>query len=546
VTLDALRASLADRYTIERELGQGGMATVYLARDLKHDREVAVKVLRPDLGAVLGADRFLEEIKITARLDHPHILTLIDSGATDGMLYYVLPYVRGETLRGRLEREKQLGIEEAIGITTQIASALDYAHRQGVVHRDIKPENIMFQEGEAMLADFGIALAVKEAGGDRLTQTGLSLGTPQYMSPEQATGDRALDARSDVYSLAAVLYEMLTGDPPVTGATAQAMIAKLMTERPTRIRVVRDAVPEPVDTAIFKALAKIPADRFSGAREFVDALDAGMRPEMPTAARPSARGRTLGVLAAVAVVILAATAVATRGRGGGTTGGPAVTLNPGRQVSFVGDVRTFAVAPDDRTVAYLTPDLLRVVLFDLDGGGSQTLYTAPQGSVISDLQWSPDGARLLLTAWPYQDRVFSVPRLGGATREELRLPEVNSLSGSKVWQLEGGRWLVVGASNTFYLGTDPESVQVDGTQLAGPGSFKIPGLDAVDRPVTAHGSPIRGPRSRDRVSAASSRWTTRGRRAWRPNGPGWRRWDGARTPGTWCCPAPSATRSPTS
>src|SRR5690606_21552840 len=201
-----LATALADRYQLERELGQGGMATVYLARDLKHDREVALKVLRPELAAVLGAERFLAEIKITARLDHPHILTLIDSGAADGFLYYVLPYVRGESLRQRLIREKQLGLDEALAVTRQVASALDYAHRQGVIHRDIKPENILLQEGEAILADFGIALAVKEAGGNRLTETGLSLGTPQYMSPEQATGDRLVDARSDVYSLAAVLY----------------------------------------------------------------------------------------------------------------------------------------------------------------------------------------------------------------------------------------------------------------------------------------------------------------------------------------------------
>jgi Tol biopolymer transport system component len=480
MTLDRLTAALADRYAIERELGAGGMATVYLARDLKHDREVAVKVLRPDLGAVLGADRFLEEIKITARLDHPHILTLIDSGATEGMLYYVLPYVRGETLRGRLEREKQLGIEEAIAITKQIASALDYAHRQGVVHRDIKPENIMFQEGEAMLADFGIALAVKEAGGDRLTQTGLSLGTPQYMSPEQATGDRALDARSDLYSLAAVLYEMLTGDPPVTGATAQAMIAKLMTERPTRIRVVRDAVPESVDTAVFKALAKIPADRFSGAREFAEALDAGMRQGPSLANRPRVSGRAIAAVAAVAVVIVAATSVVMRGRGSDTAAPALAALEPGRQVSFVGNVGRFAVAPDDRTVAYLTPDQTRVMLFDLDGGGSQVLYTAPQGTTIDALQWSVDGGRLLMTAFPYNSRIFSVPRLGGVPREELLLPDINALSGSEFRQLEDGAWLVAGRSNTFYLGTDPGATRVAGTQLEGPGTFKIPGLTTVN------------------------------------------------------------------
>jgi len=272
VVPSSLADALHDRYTLERELGAGGMATVYLARDLKHDRDVALKVLRPELAAVLGAERFLQEIRISAKLDHPHILTLIDSGAVDGFLYYVLSFVRGESLRDKLNREKQLGIEEALAITKQVASALDYAHRQGVVHRDIKPENILIQEGEAVVADFGIALAVREAGGPRLTESGLSLGTPQYMSPEQATGGRELDARSDVYSLAAVVYEMLAGEPPHTGPTVQAVIAKLLTERPTRIRTVRDTVPEGVDTAVAKALAKVPVDRFAGAAEFAAAL----------------------------------------------------------------------------------------------------------------------------------------------------------------------------------------------------------------------------------------------------------------------------------
>jgi len=234
--LTRLRLALVDRYTLERELGAGGMATVYLAQDLKHDREVALKVLRPDLAAVLGAERFLQEIRISAKLDHPHILTLIESGADDGFVWYILPLVRGESLRAKLTREKQLRLEEALTITRQIASALDYAHRHGVIHRDIKPENILLHEGEAMLADFGIALAVKEAGGNRLTETGLSLGTPQYMSPEQATGEHQLDARSDIYSLGAVLYEMIAGEPPFSGATTQAVIAKLLTERPTRLR----------------------------------------------------------------------------------------------------------------------------------------------------------------------------------------------------------------------------------------------------------------------------------------------------------------------
>src|SRR5213593_4105579 len=276
-----LTAALAGRYAIERELGAGGMATVYLARDLKHDREVGLKVLRPELAAVLGAARFLQEIRISARLDHPHILTLIDSGESEGFVWYVLPYVRGESLRNKLTREQQLSIEETVRIATQVASALDYAHRHGVIQRDIKPENILLHEGEAMLADFGIALAVREAGGNRLTETGLSLGTPQYMSPEQATGEHQLDARSDIYSLGAVLYEMIAGEPPFSGATTQAVIAKLLTERPTRLRVIRSAVPPGVEEAVTRALEKTRADRFRSAAEVVDALS--RRPAEPTA-----------------------------------------------------------------------------------------------------------------------------------------------------------------------------------------------------------------------------------------------------------------------
>jgi serine/threonine-protein kinase len=280
--MSRLAAALADRYRIERQLGQGGMATVYLARDLRHDREVAIKVVHPDLGAVLGAERFLAEIKTTARLQHPHILALLDSGraagppggsGADDLLYYVMPYVQGESLRDRLVRDRQLPVPEAVRIAREVASALDYAHRQGVIHRDIKPENILLQDGQALVADFGIALAVQTAGGERMTQTGLSLGTPSYMSPEQAMGERAIDARSDIYALGAVTYEMLTGEPPFTGATVQAIVAKVMSERPTPIRTVRDTVPEPVEDAVLTALAKLPADRFATPAEFASALD---------------------------------------------------------------------------------------------------------------------------------------------------------------------------------------------------------------------------------------------------------------------------------
>jgi serine/threonine protein kinase/tetratricopeptide (TPR) repeat protein len=269
---DRLNAALAGRYQIEKQLGQGGMATVYRAQDLKHDRQVAIKVLKPELAAVLGAERFVQEIKTTAALQHPHILPLFDSGSADGFLYYVMPCIEGETLRARLEREHQLGVDEALQIATHVAGALDFAHRRGIVHRDIKPENILLQEGMPLVADFGIAVAVSTAGGDRLTETGLSLGTPAYMSPEQAAGERDLDARSDVYALACVTYEMLAGDPPFVAKNAAAIIARHMTDVAPPITTVRRNVGAAVATALARALHKAPADRYPSAGEFAAAL----------------------------------------------------------------------------------------------------------------------------------------------------------------------------------------------------------------------------------------------------------------------------------
>ncbi|MFN2316699.1 MAG: protein kinase [Gemmatimonadales bacterium] len=267
-----LHEALADRYRIERELGQGGMATVYLAEDLKHKRRVAVKVLKPELAAVLGAERFVQEITTTAALQHPHILPLFDSGTADGFLYYVMPYIQGETLRSKLDRETQLGIDEAVKITVTVADALDYAHRQGVIHRDIKPENILLHEGRPMVADFGIALALSAAAGGRMTETGLSLGTPHYMSPEQATAEKEISARSDIYSLGSVLYEMLTGNPPHTGASAQQIIMKIVTEEAAPVTKMRKSVPPNVAAAVAKAVERLPADRFETARAFAEAL----------------------------------------------------------------------------------------------------------------------------------------------------------------------------------------------------------------------------------------------------------------------------------
>jgi serine/threonine-protein kinase len=311
--LGALTSAVSGRYRIERELGAGGMATVYLAHDVKHARDVAIKVLHPDLGAALGAERFLSEIRTTARLQHPHILPLLDSGDAGGLLYYVMPVVTGETLRARLTRERQLPIPEALRITREVASALDYAHRQGVIHRDIKPENLLLHDGQALVADFGIALAVQSAAGQRLTQTGLSLGTPQYMSPEQATGERTLDARSDIYALGAVVYEMLTGGPPFAGPTVQATVARLLSEDPRPLVAQRKSIPGHVEAAVLRALEKLPADRFASAAEFAAALDAGapVTGRAPTS-RAGARRPVLalGALGALGALAAASTALA--------------------------------------------------------------------------------------------------------------------------------------------------------------------------------------------------------------------------------------------
>ncbi|MEO8193291.1 MAG: protein kinase [Gemmatimonadales bacterium] len=273
--LERIRDAFAGVYTIDRELGRGGMATVYLAQDAKHDRLVALKVLHPDLAASLGPDRFLREIKLAARLNHPHILALHDSGAADGFLYYVMPYIEGESLRERLDRLQQFNIDEAIHHGKAIASALDYAHRQGIVHRDIKPENVMVYEGEAMVMDFGIAKALSAAGPETLTQTGMMIGTPAYVSPEQAAGETNLDGKSDQYSLACVIYEMLSGERPFSGATPQAVMAKRFTEMPRPLRTIRASVPESVEKAVTRAMSTDASGRYSTASQFGQALAAG-------------------------------------------------------------------------------------------------------------------------------------------------------------------------------------------------------------------------------------------------------------------------------
>ena len=310
--MERLAAALGRSYRLERELGQGGMATVYLAEDLKHKRKVALKVLKPELAAVLGAERFVQEITTTAALQHPHILPLFDSGTADGFLFYVMPYIEGETLRSKLDRETQLGVEEAVRIASDVASALHYAHQHGVIHRDIKPENILLHDGRPMVADFGIALALSAAAGGRMTETGLSLGTPHYMSPEQATAEKEISARSDVYSLGSVLYEMLTGSPPHVGASAQQIIMKIVTEEAAPVTTLRKSVPPNVAAAVAKAVERLPADRFESASKFAEALG---NPAFRTAEGTASGGwvaaggvprRDFAALAGLALFLLAA------------------------------------------------------------------------------------------------------------------------------------------------------------------------------------------------------------------------------------------------
>ena len=394
--VERLSTALSDRYRLERELGQGGMATVYLAHDLKHERDVAIKVLHPDLGAALGGERFLSEIRTTARLQHPHILPLLDSGDADGLLYYVMPLVTGETLRARLERERQLPIADAVRIAREVASALDYAHRQGVIHRDIKPENILLHDGSALVADFGIALAVQTAGGQRMTQTGLSLGTPQYMSPEQAMGERTIDARSDIYALGAVTYEMLVGEAPFTGPSVQAIVARVLTEEPRSISVQRKAVPAGVEDAVLRALEKLPADRFESTKDFIEALGREGRSTVVRAGAPAATARssrtarlTTGALAAVSLVAIAVAGWAVRTRTVVPTQPVvrfAIPLSDGIQL------QALAISSDGRQFAYIADSatIPRLRVRVLDSIGTKAIAAA-DGLRYGGVAFSPDG-----------------------------------------------------------------------------------------------------------------------------------------------------------
>ena len=436
--LPRLTAALAERYRIERELGVGGMATVYLAHDMRHDRDVAIKVLHPDLGAALGSERFLAEIRTTARLQHPHILPLLDSGEADTLLYYVMPYVMGETLRERLTRERQLPIEDAVRIAREVADALGEAHEHDIVHRDIKPENILLHGGHALVADFGIALAVSAAGGSRLTETGLSLGTPQYMSPEQAMGDRAIDARTDIYSLGAVTYEMLVGDPPFSGSTVQAIVAKVLTERPTAPTAVRDTVPPNVERAVLKALSKLPADRFATAEKFADALAATdtapsfPRPSVSAPApmvRPS-RSRATDVAVLLGAMLVTAGVVWWLARRSSATEG---SWSSFAQLTDVAGIETSpSLSPDGEYFAYSSDTRGSFDIYVQRVGGRTPVLVAGNSAV--DEVWpaySPDGKRIAYNV--SGGGIFIV----GATGESaLRL---TSFGANAAWSPDGRR-----------------------------------------------------------------------------------------------------------
>ena len=475
-SLERLSAALSDRYRVDREVGEGGMATVYLAHDVKHDRPVAIKVLKPELGAVLGVERFLSEIKVTANLQHPNLLPLFESGEVEGLLYYVMPFVEGETLRARIEREKQLPVDEAVRLSVAIAQALDYAHRRGVIHRDLKPENILLADGQPLVADFGIALAVSKAGGQRVTQTGLSLGTPQYMSPEQATGDRDVDARTDIYSLGAMTYEMLTGEPPHSGTTAQAIIAKLMTEDVRSLTVLRRSVPSHVDASVRHALEKLAADRFATAGEFAQALQGKGDPAtlsryLTTASGtdvPSTRrGRTVREAAAWAVAVAAVGAfVWGRMHQSDRPETPVVRTTidpPTNELVMVGGF-PIAISPSGDRLAYVTSSVtgFRTIVQRVSELG--TRVTLAERS-LKNITFSPDGRELVYSEG------FDIRRVsadGGSSRDVAN-------SGKR--QIEGLVWapdgtIVIGTSDGLFR------VPASGGSLA-----PLTGKSAVDGAV---------------------------------------------------------------
>ena len=459
-TLEELTELLADRYAVEREVGAGGMATVFLAQDLKHKRPVAIKVLYPELAISVGADRFLREIQIAASLSHPHILPLHDSGEADNTVFYVMPYVEGESLRDRMLRERQLPVDDAVRIAREVADALDYAHRHGVIHRDIKPENILLHAGRALVADFGIALAVSRSdGGTRMTETGMSLGTPHYMSPEQSMGEREITPKADVYALGCVLYEMLSGEPPFTGPTAQAIIARVMTEQPRSLTLQRRTIPPHVEAAVGKALEKLPADRFNSAAQFAEAL---AHPELMAALPLTATHAGMAALPSrslrrkMAVVLpwslfLAALALASWGwlrKAPRPVSRQRIVLWQ-RPVGAGNVGLGLAIAPDGNTIVYV--DTV---------GGTRQLWSKERDLVeatplagttnASGPVFSPDGEWIAFSA---DAKLKRVPRLGGSA-----ITVADSANGD----LPAIAWLDDGTILFNNAGYNLQAISVDG------------------------------------------------------------------------------------
>ncbi|MGH7470910.1 MAG: protein kinase domain-containing protein, partial [Longimicrobiales bacterium] len=473
---DQLKAALAGRYTIEGEIGAGGMATVYAATDIRHGRRVALKVLRPELAAVLGVERFLSEIRVTANLQHPNLLPLFDSGESAGLLFYVMPFVDGESLRQRLAREKQLPIEEAIRIAAAVAGALDYAHRQHVIHRDLKPENILLHDGQPLVADFGIALAVSNAGGTRITETGLSLGTPHYMSPEQATGDRGMDGRTDIYALAAVTYEMLSGEPPHSAATAQAIIARLLTETPRPLTALRHTVPAHVSGVVQRALEKIPADRFTTAHEFADALQGKVVAITAPPTRASgngARWRRVALAAAALAVLASVTAVWAWSRD---------RAAPPPRVRFTLDLpadanvnttligRSMALSPDGSTLAYVGGTQAHLYLRRFD---DLIPHRIPGSEGASNPVFSPDGKWIgFIARRGAHGSVVKVSLAGGPP------VVITDTAGRFDWGRDG--------TIAFTKGIQTRGSPIWRSNAAGAAPERLTVVDSIDH---AHGSP---------------------------------------------------------
>jgi serine/threonine-protein kinase len=482
--LDRLKEALTDRYTIEREIGSGGMATVYQAQDLKHERLVAMKVLRPELAAALGPERFLQEIKIAASLHHPHILPLYDSGSADGFLFYVMPFVEGESLRDRLAREKQLAIDDALQVAREVADALSYAHSHGVIHRDIKPENILLESGHAVVADFGIARAVDAAGGERLTETGIAIGTPAYMSPEQAGGEKELDGRSDLYSLGCVLHEMLAGQPPFTGPTVESLVHQHLSAEPPSVTAIRPSVPGWVAAALERSLAKMPADRFNPVAQFGEAIsvhvsvaDAVQRHEPMTGKR---RWIGAGVLAVVLLVVAGAVLVRMM-----MSGPLTITASNHIQVtSAPGMEFEPAISPNGQEVAYVVGPHSSPRIFlrgTADGGvGGETRLGEGVPGLHWLPRWKPDGASLIFITCPDEEAGGfgggcadkEGGRLGGAVRN-VSLP----------WQQGGGRWTWSPGGTRMAVALGHDSIFTYSTVN---GERRLIGLNAATDPQAPH------------------------------------------------------------